>query len=172
MKSEFDMIEHCSWVGNNGIEYDKIVADLIAKKGIFVVPTVATCYPKDYVKEKWIRLLGPLEARLQVIHNMFKQGVHIIAGTDDSEFDTLAWEIELLTRANLSHFEAIQAATKLAAEALGIDDQTGSIKSGKRADIIAVEGNPLEDIRSLNQIRLIVKNGQILDSRGIKIEKK
>lgn len=167
VKAGFDMIEHCSWVGPRGTDYDRAIVDLIAKKGIFVVFTLATGYPRGKVKKEWQRQVGTLENRLQIIQKMIEAGVLTIVGTDDSEFDTLAYEIELLAKAGLNNFEVIQAATKLSAEALGIGDQTGCIKVGKRADIIAAIGNPLENIHTLNNVGFVMKNGQVVKCQEV-----
>ena len=64
--------------------------------------------------------------------------------------------------------QAIIAATKTAAEAIGIDDMVGTIEAGKIADIIAVEGNPLKDITILheeNRIKMVMKEGVVVITR-------
>ncbi|MHA2158043.1 MAG: amidohydrolase family protein [Candidatus Thorarchaeota archaeon] len=76
-----------------------------------------------------------------------------------------AVELEYLTRSGLSPMKAIIAATKNGAEALGLEDQIGTIESGKLADILVINGNPLEDIRLLQNndaISLVIKNGDIV----------
>jgi len=64
--------------------------------------------------------------------------------------------------------EALMAATKICAEALGLEDQIGTVESGKLADILVIDGNPLEDIKLLqdsNTIRMVIKNGDIVLDR-------
>ena len=56
--------------------------------------------------------------------------------------------------------QAILAGTKVAAEAIGLEDEIGTLEVGKRADIIAVSGNPLEDITALRQVRLVMVGGK------------
>ena len=67
-----------------------------------------------------------------------------------------------LVKAGLTPMEAIRAATVDAAKLLGLEDKIGEIKGGKLADIIAVNGNPLEDITSLERVQFVMKNGQVV----------
>lgn len=79
-----------------------------------------------------------------------------------------AMELELMTEIGMSPMEAIVAATKNAAEALGLGDAVGTVEHGKKADLILVDGDPLEDIRILQEkekILLVMKGGQILVDR-------
>ena len=61
--------------------------------------------------------------------------------------------------------EAIQAATRVAAELAGIEDRTGSIQQGLEADLIVVDQNPLDDILSLQDVLLVVNNGKVVLDR-------
>jgi imidazolonepropionase-like amidohydrolase len=61
--------------------------------------------------------------------------------------------------------EAIQSATSVAARFLDIEDTHGSLEAGKNADIIAVPGNPVEDIRLMEDITFVMKGGQIFKQR-------
>jgi imidazolonepropionase-like amidohydrolase len=73
--------------------------------------------------------------------------VPIVAGTDQAvPGHSLHREIELYVRAGFTPLEAIQAATIVPARAMGLDKETGTVEVGKRADLILVAGNPLEDI--------------------------
>ncbi len=80
-----------------------------------------------------------------------------------------AVELEYLTRCGLSPMEALMAATKICAEALGLEEQIGTVESGKLADILVIDGNPLEDIRLLqnnNAIKMVIKNGDVVLDRN------
>ena len=57
--------------------------------------------------------------------------------------------------------QAIQSATRVAAELVGMSDQLGTIETGKLADIVAVPGNPLDDITALQKVSFVMKDGQI-----------
>ena len=96
-------------------------------------------------------------------------GVKIAMGTDcGTPFNvagTNALELELLTQYGLSPAEALMATTRVAAEAIGIQDCTGTLAPGQWADIILVQGNPLDDIRILQHaehITGVLKAGQIV----------
>ena len=97
---------------------------------------------------------------------MADMGVSMVAGTDagvDGVPFGRPWrEIELLSRSGLSNFYAIKAATSTAAQCLGIADQVGTVVSGKEADLIALDGNPLEDLRALRKIKMVMKSGEVI----------
>jgi imidazolonepropionase-like amidohydrolase len=85
-----------------------------------------------------------------------------------------ALELELLTQDGLSTAEALMATTRVAAEAIGIQDRTGTLEPGKWADIILVQGDPLADIRVLQQaerITGVIKAGGVMKGtvRGIAV---
>jgi imidazolonepropionase-like amidohydrolase len=61
----------------------------------------------------------------------------------------------------MTPMQAIQSATRVASELLGMGDQIGTIETGKLADIVAVPGNPLEDITAMQRVSFVMKNGQI-----------
>lgn len=76
-----------------------------------------------------------------------------------------ALELELLTKNGLSAAEALMATTRVAAEAIGIQDRVGTLEPGKWADIVLVQGDPLADIRVFQQaerISCVIKAGQIV----------
>ena len=95
----------------------------------------------------------------------WKSKVKVTAGSDmrydDNDHRGIADEIESLIKSGLPPMEAVKAATSTAAECLGIGHRTGSIAVGKEADAIVVDLNPLDDIRALRDIRMIVNNGRI-----------
>ena len=75
-----------------------------------------------------------------------------------------AVELELMVKAGLSEMEAIKATTSRAAEMLGWSDKAGTLAPGLMADIVAVEGNPLTDIRSLQKVDFVMKGGKVIKS--------
>ena len=99
---------------------------------------------------------------------MAQAGVKVIAATDSGNSlvfhgPAVHRELELLVDAGLSPMEAIVAATRTAAEYLGHEDELGTIAPGKLADLLVVDGDPLEDITRTRNIHLVVKNGVIVD---------
>ena len=74
----------------------------------------------------------------------------------------LAREMQYLTQFGASPFEAIKAATLNAAAVCGMESSIGSLEKGKIADIIGVEGNPLEDISTLHGVKTVVQEGKLV----------
>jgi imidazolonepropionase-like amidohydrolase len=93
-------------------------------------------------------------------------GVRIIAGTDGPSIGRLVpgfglhRELELLVASGLTPLQALRAATSTAAEALGKEDQLGTIERGKLADLVVLDANPLEAIQNLRKIHLVVQGGK------------
>lgn len=71
-------------------------------------------------------------------------------------------EVELLREAGLTPKQIIQAGTRNAAVHLGQENELGTLEAGKLADIIIVEGNPLEDLTALQNIEVVIKDGEIV----------
>jgi imidazolonepropionase-like amidohydrolase len=92
-------------------------------------------------------------------------GVKFVAGTDAgwrfTPFDSLPVELDLMRQAGMSSTAAIVAATGRAAQACRIADRSGTLRPGLAADIIAVPGNPLDDLSVLQHPELVLQDGQI-----------
>jgi imidazolonepropionase-like amidohydrolase len=97
-----------------------------------------------------------------------RAGVRIALGTDAGVFThgTNAREFELLVQAGLSPQEALLAATRNAADALGRSAELGTLERGKRADLVAVLGDPLQDVRVLQDIGFVMKGGVVYKQQG------
>jgi len=103
-------------------------------------------------------------------------GVRMLMGTDTSSilpFGRHAWELELMTGLlDVSPMRALQIATRDAAEALGLDGKTGVLEPGRWADVLVVDGDPLADIRVLQQrecIQGVFRDGRLLVDRGLRL---
>lgn len=112
------------------------------------------------------------QKNLEMIGAMNKAGVAIIAGTDTPNpyvFPgfSLHDELALLVKAGLTPMEALQAATRNAAEYLGLLDQTGTIEKGKSADLVLLDANPLVDIASTTRIRSVIASGRLIDRAAL-----
>ena len=70
-------------------------------------------------------------------------------------------ELELLVEAGISPLEVIKIATRNGAQALGIEEEVGTIESGKQADMVILSENPLDDISNTKKIEAVINNGQI-----------
>ena len=102
---------------------------------------------------------------LKNVETIKRAGGRIGVGTDSCGtglgFSGQYWkELEHLTRAGFSNAEALRAATSVNADIIGLGDRVGSIEPGKYADFTIVEGNPLEDIRAVGNVRMVYKGGR------------
>jgi imidazolonepropionase-like amidohydrolase len=109
---------------------------------------------QEQVDEKYLAILGALH----------RAGIPIMAGTDQTiPGHSIHREIELYVKAGFTPMEAIQAATVVPARAMGLDKDSGSVEVGKRADLIVIDGDPLEDIRNTRDVTAVITNGKLFD---------
>jgi imidazolonepropionase-like amidohydrolase len=153
-------IEHGSLLDDEGIS-------LMKEKGVYLVPTVGTM-------EKLAPLIQKMDPRMQAkvnyitplakqnIAKAIKSGVKISFGTDAPlvPHGENAFEFSSMISLGLSVLDAIKSATINPAEMLGLTDR-GEIKEGYLADIIAVESNPLENIKTLENVSFVMKGGTV-----------
>ncbi len=161
--------------GVNSIEHGTFmtseIMELMKKMGTYYVPTVIAGrsvadsalipnYYPEMVRVK-ARAVGPIIQG--TFGKAYKAGVKIAFGTDAGVFGhgKNAREFELMTEAGMPALEAIQSATVNAADLLGQTENLGSIEVGKAADIIAVDGNPVENIKSMSQVKFVMRDGII-----------
>lgn len=159
VRAGVDSIEH-------GSEIDDEAIALMQQHGTFLVPTtyladaidLASLPPPIRAKAEW--LLPRAKANLK---HAIAAGVKIAFGTDAAVYPhgLNAREFATLVERGLSPLESIRSGTLRAAELIGVDDR-GSIEAGKLADLIAVPGNPLEDISVLQRVAFVMKGGAIV----------
>lgn len=163
-----DTIEH----GCFGFEEEDLL-DLIAEKGVTLVPTLTILHLVATRGEEWGLLQGGIEKGRELLEQTAKmvkaahdRGVRIAVGTD-AEFaiGENALELELMVEAGLSPMQAIVAGTQNGAIALGLEKDIGTVEPGKLADILVLTQDPLQDIRVLQNresIARILKSKQPL----------
>ncbi len=127
------------------------------RTGGFAVPKDLT--RADY-RASWAKMVG-------MIGKMHKAGVPIIAGTDGSGIE-LIHELEIYREAGMTPAEALATATIGPARMLKVDGKTGSIKVGKVADMVLIEGDPEKRIGDLRQTRTVVLGGKLLDADALR----
>ncbi|MCH6568654.1 MAG: amidohydrolase family protein [Acidobacteria bacterium] len=108
-----------------------------------------------------------LETAMANLKQLADAGVRIVLGTDTLSRgtppgSTTLNELELMVRAGLSPEQAIQAATRNAAQHLGKLDELGTLEPGKLADLIIVDGDPLKDISVIHNIEVVIKGGKVV----------
>jgi imidazolonepropionase-like amidohydrolase len=105
------------------------------------------------------------EKNLAIIGALHRAGITLVAGTDQAVPGySLHREMELYVEAGFTPMEAIQAATIVPARVMGIDKEVGTVETGKRADIIILNGNPLEDIHNSRNVEYVISNGVMYNS--------
>ncbi|MBI4279044.1 MAG: amidohydrolase family protein [Armatimonadetes bacterium] len=172
--------------GVDTLEHGRFISDelfaLAAERGVILVPTLS---PEARAMAAGREALGTLEALWRWQHRAHaamydavarakRSGVRVAAGSDAAmpmvRHGGIAFEMEHLARAGLTPMEVIQSATKTAAEALRMAGEIGTVEPGKLADLVVVDGNPLDDLRLLQdpaRIVLVIKGGKIVvDRRG------
>lgn len=169
---------HCSWLADNvedGYDYRPEVADMIAEKGIYVDPTLA------------LRRLNSLRGglndgpqsgammdpvrRFEILRDMWDRGVKFVTGMDsgmkNARFDDFAYIPQVMVEEmHITPMEAIVCSTKTSVECLGIQDETGTLEVGKAADVVIVNGNPVEDIKAMHNVNTIVAQGKLAKREG------
>jgi imidazolonepropionase-like amidohydrolase len=104
---------------------------------------------------------------LDLVFELYRQGVRIIPGTDAMAGFALHRELELYQRAGIPAPEVLRIATLGSAEVAGRDDVLGSLEPGKLADLILVDGDPTVRIEDIRKIDLVMKDGVIYDPEAL-----
>jgi len=162
-------IEHGTFIDDEGIK-------MMAEKGTFLVPTI---YVGDYYTEG-----DKLRAQdkqddyaanqrpkfLAAVGRAHQQGVKVAVGVDLGGYMTdpvvFVREMTVLVEAGLTPMQAIQAGTRVGAELLRWDDKLGTVQAGKLADLVAVSGNPLEDMKALERVEFVMIGGKVAKAPG------
>ena len=111
------------------------------------------------------RAMNQLMGILRALH---EAGIPIVAGTDVTiPSHSLHRELELYVKAGFTPMEAIQSATIVPARVMKLDKEAGTIEAGKRADLIIVDGNPLESISNIRKVKIVVANGKVYDCAAL-----
>jgi imidazolonepropionase-like amidohydrolase len=106
----------------------------------------------------------------EVLLAVHRAGIPIVAGTDMLiPGYSIFRELELYNQAGLTPLEAIQTATIVPASVMKKDMELGSITEGKKADLIILEANPLENISNIRKIKTVIKNGKIYDPKALRV---
>ncbi|MEZ4664838.1 MAG: amidohydrolase family protein [Caldilineaceae bacterium] len=157
----------------HGYEFDDEAAQMMADAGTFLTPTLCVTQELDYMRrhgvQEWMlsKAKAAAVAHRESIQRAVAAGVTLCNGTDllpsDPVDGTVATirEVELLTEMGLSALDAIKAATHNSAKLCGLLGQTGTIRAGKAADLLVIDGRPDIVIGDLRRIQLVMKEGAI-----------
>jgi imidazolonepropionase-like amidohydrolase len=158
-----DSIEHGSFI-------DRTTAERMREQGTYLVPTLSVYQAMsdkgpelgapEYVRRKTAEVLEASREAFRLAHEV---GVPIAAGTDcgapGHPHGTLPEELRLMVEADAVPAEALRYGTSAAADLLGLAEEVGTLEPGKRADLLAVGGDPLRDIRALRNVWLVLRDG-------------
>jgi imidazolonepropionase-like amidohydrolase len=109
-----------------------------------------------------------LERGLRIVRALHAAGVPVVAGTDEGiPGHSLHREIELYVEAGLTPMDALRAATAVPASAMKLDRELGTIERGKRADLVVLDGNPLERIANIRTVRWTITDGRMYESEAL-----
>ena len=161
-------IEHGTYMSDGTL-------DLMKERGTYFVPTYTTMidllepggdYDNPVVKIRGMHMLPHIE---DVFRRAHARGIPIVTGGDTSygpeSITRITMEMVNFVKLGMTPLEAIRSATVVAAELLEIEDRTGVLEPGMEADLIAVAGNPLGDIRNVQDILVVVSNGRVALNR-------
>ncbi|HTM16668.1 MAG TPA: amidohydrolase family protein [Terracidiphilus sp.] len=164
-----DSIEHGSYI-------DAAAIAMMKKHGTYLVPTV---YLEDWQIENGHlpgfyhqKMVDVSSVAKQNIKHAMQSGVKIALGTDSAVYPhgLNAHELDVyVNQLGMAPLTALQTATINAADLLGLSAKTGALEPGKWADIIAVEKNPLDDVRVLQDVKFVMKAGVIYKQNGAEL---
>ncbi|MGQ9518416.1 MAG: amidohydrolase family protein [Anaerolineae bacterium] len=169
VRAGIDSIEHGFYLDDEAIE-------LMLAHGTYYVPTLAALHHileagtaagiPAFMVEKSLRAR---DAQLDSFERARRAGVPIAAGNDGgtpfNPAGNLPSELERLVENGMTPAEALMSATKVAAQLLRMEAEIGTIEAGKRADLVVLEADPLEDIRGVHQVWMVIKDGRIVHGR-------
>jgi len=157
-------IEHGSFIDDEGIA-------LMIEHGTWLVPTgvIGSYYleQEEVVGEldKMVELTRRYRAdRVERLRKAIAAGVKVAVGSDFGGYpaELNAGEFECMVEAGMTPMQAIQSGTRAGAELLGWDDRIGTVEAGKLADLVAVAGNPLEDITEMKRVFFVMLGGKVV----------
>jgi hypothetical protein len=158
------------------VSYDQDINQLLKDERLKYMPSFII---ENWTKQLPGRIAGDSTQRallfqqtMRLVADMQKSGVMIIAGTDIANpflipGFSLHDELELLVKAGLTPFEALQTATINAAKFLNKNKELGSVEKGKLADLVLLDANPLENIRNTKKIYAVIINGKLFQRKDL-----
>jgi predicted amidohydrolase len=179
-----EIVEYGEGVASSGImHYDEAVTDRLLRAGTFVSFTFQAGGYDSLVelraKREHERLTPTEDARRQSLEAYYEMKLDIFerllrdgmlprlvissdAGPFDCEFGRMSYGLELAVQGGMTALQAIEGATRVAAEACGVSHLVGTLEPGKKADLLVVHGDPTQDIRRMADVAAVYKAGRIV----------
>ena len=181
VNAHIDHIEHaCFELPDGTLRFEEPLAGKIAEAGIYTTPTIQLYRDaqtfleckretKDLTDEENARLAALpriINEKYKTLRGFLKAGVRCVAGNDAglpyTGFGCLWQELDAMIAGGMTAIQAIMAATATASRALGMADRIGSIRKGKQADLLVVDGDPTTDISALARVRMVMQAGRVV----------
>ena len=182
VEAGIDLMEHAEFLDPDGpLRFDPQLAEMMAESGIWLSPTLQAWCRWPQVSQLRARRddgdatdaeileLEALEARAQGRLDLMRRMLdvcgkeRIVPGTDsgvnDLAFGHLDYDLQLLVEVGFTPGEALEAATRISAEAVGLDDELGTITPGKAADLVAFDGDPTRDVAAVSRVVAVFQAG-------------
>jgi imidazolonepropionase-like amidohydrolase len=159
-----DSVEHAKYA-------DEETARVLAENDVFWVPTLKASrmslrHPDRVSDEKLEKAKKVVERQKEVVRLFDEHGVRVAAGSDAGTSYNYhgenTEELALMARYGMEERAVLDAATSNAAELLGMDDEVGYVREGYAADLLVLDGNPLEDAENWKEQELVVKDGEVV----------
>lgn len=163
IRAGIDSIEHGSFLDDEAL-------DMMKARGTYYVPTLMAAEGlKERLTDGYVPPVVAVKARQATaaldatVRKAIARGVKIVVGTDATVYPhgRNAEEFHLLVNLGMKPVDALKAGTSLDAELLGVADRTGTLETGKLADIVACPGNPETEIRQVEKVRFVMKEGVV-----------
>ncbi len=181
LEAAVDQIEHACFERPDGsLNFDPELAGRMVRAGTWVTPTIqlyrdaqthlqkkAASGRLNPAEQHRLTILPEvIESKLEALKGFLSAGVTVVAGNDAglpyTGFGCLWQELDAMMSGGMTAMQAIAAATRSAAQTLGMEDQIGSIQPGKQADLLVVDGDPTTDISALSRVRLVTLAGRTI----------
>jgi imidazolonepropionase-like amidohydrolase len=164
VEAGIDSIDHGTYLGQDTV-------NLMAEKGTYMVPTMSTWDTRERLggqlgmsPAQAADVMDRKENSIASFQRALRAGVKIAAGTDaggsPARHGFIAREIELMVESGMAPKDALESATRVAADLLGIQDEAGTLEVGKQADMVLIDGDPLSDPHALTNIWAVFQGGR------------
>jgi imidazolonepropionase-like amidohydrolase len=164
LRAGVDCIEHGDYLDDEAIE-------MMLQRNVPLVPTLKITESlgergaeRGFERNVVERAKRAMEAGLESTLKAHRAGVRVGTGSDVDLDETAAQEVRMLQRAGLSPMDALMATTRVAASILDLDHELGTIEEGKIADLILLDGNPIEDAFALDRVTHVIHKGRLVKS--------
>lgn len=163
LAARVDSIEHCTFFTADGVAADPKILDDLASSGVGISLTAALKPGSAPVFPAMQQRLAAITANARTLH---EAGARLVCSSDagvgpNKPHDVLPYGVSVFaSRIGMTNFEALASVTSVPAEVCGVGDVTGTIERGKDADLLAVAGNPLQDLTAIHDVVAVFSRGR------------